>query len=140
MGTDFFFHKNNSRRKANDKQYLASGYSSSPQRFDNWVCLPHFRHFVSSVLLLDCRTAAYLPQKERDPFGSIYKPIISWLALFWENCGDRSLSLHAVYDWFKVLVLSSSFFCLVPALHLQHEGTRKRDYDAVRGRAGLRSQ
>jgi len=88
------------------------------ERFDNWGLRSSLSTFRELDLLLDYRTAAYLPQKGRRSFGSIYKPIISWLALFWEKRGDRSLSLRAIYDWFKVLVL---YFFLSPVLHLQHE-------------------
>lgn len=58
------------------------------------------------------------PERVRNErsYVPIYRSIISWLALFWENRGDRPLSLHAIYDWFKVLVL---FFplslCAAPA-------------------------
>lgn len=49
---------------------------------------------------------AYSLGKKRDrSFVPICRSIISWLALFWENRGVRPLSLHAIYDWFKVLVL-----------------------------------
>lgn len=83
--------------------------------FFTFRCIRLF--FLSSVTHRGLYIYIY-PERVRNErsFVPIYRSIISWLALFWENRGDRPLSLHAIYDWFKVLVL---FFplslCAAPA-------------------------